>query len=393
MNRHRESLPESSLPLRRRLGSFLARSFVVLLISLVLLEIAGRVGLALWPLIHRAAVTDMVSGNPAYVSLPWAADCMKEQKLRERDTYFPFRLWGVTESHGNCINNDATDLGIVRRTINPPNPACTSNPRLRVWVFGGSAAYGTLIPDWATLPSQLSRILNTSSRCVEISNLGVEGYVTNQELLLLIEQLKAGRRPDVVILYDGFNDADAGTSLPGPVAHLRYTTMRHRMEGGLSTKVDILPHLAIWRFAQALSGPRGRKGLPRVPDTQLPDRGNQTLNNYLQNLKIIRMLGETYRFKVCAFWQPSLIYGHKPLVPYERQFLELSTTEAFPFAALAPVYREAAQRSQHEGQFVFLGDIFDDSSQPLYLDWVHLNPEGNQLVAQVMARQLDSCLQ
>jgi lysophospholipase L1-like esterase len=376
----------------RRFCRLLVRVLGVLLTSLVLLELGAHVGLALWPHFRKPTVIDIVPGNPAYVAFPWAAECMKDQRIRERDTYFPFRLWGVAESHGNCLNNDVTDLGIVRRTMNPPNPACTGRPPLRVWVFGGSAVYGTLLPDWATLPSQLSRILNTSSRCVEISNLGVEGYVTNQELLFLLEQLKAGRRPDVVILYDGFNDADEGTSPPGPDAHLRYMTMKRRMEGGLSGKSDILPHLAMWRFAQTLSGPKGRKGQPRVPDTQLPDRAQQTLDNYLHNLKIIRMLGETYGFKVCAFWQPSLIYGHKALVPYERQFLELSTAEAFPFAALAPVYREAAQRSQQDGQFVFLGDIFDGNSQPLYLDWVHLNPQGNQLVAQALARQLDSCL-
>ena len=364
----------------------------MLLLSLVLLEIAARIGLVLWPHFHKPTVMDVLPGNPAYAAFPWARECMKEHVAHEHDTYFPFRLWGVAESHGICLNNDLTDLGIVRRTINPSNPTCSDHAKLKVWMFGGSAVYGTLIPDGATLPSQLSQILNTSSRCVEISNLGVEGYVTNQELLLLIEKLKAGHVPDAAIFYDGFNDADEGTSPPGTAAHLRYMTIQRRLEGSLSSRLDILPHFAAWRFAQTLSGPKGRKGQPRVSDVQLPERAQQTLNNYLQNLEIIRALGELYRFKVCAFWQPTLTYGHKPLVPYERQFLEQSTTEVFPFAALEPVYRKAAQRSQQGRQFIFLGDIFNDQSQPLYLDWVHLNPEGNKLVAQAVARQLDSCL-
>src|SRR5262249_24957697 len=140
-------------------------------------------------------------------------------------------------------------------------------------------------------------------------------------------------------------------------------------------------------------GPQGRKGVPRVPDALLPERARQTLDNYLQNLKVFLTLGEVYGFKICAFWQPSLIYGRKRPVPYEHQFLELSTTEAYPFAALAPVYREAALRAQQGQQFAFLGDIFDGNTQPIYLDWVHLNPEGNRIVAQALARQLESCLQ
>jgi len=374
-----------------RISSFIGWALFSIVVSFVLLEIVGRIGLALWPHFHKPTVTDIVPQNPAYAKFSWADDCMKEQQARERDTYFPFRLWGIAESHGSCINNDATDLGIVRRTVNPDNPACRNHAALKVWVLGGSAVYGTLVPDWATLPSALSRLLNDSAHCVQVSNLGVEGYVTNQELLLLMEQLKAGRVPDVVIFYDGFNDADEGTSLAGTAAHLRYNTMKRRVEGGISSKFDILPHLAIWRFAQTVSGPRGRKGQPRVPDDQLPERARQTLSNYLENLRIARLLGEAYGFKVCAFWQPALIYGRKPRVPYEQQFLDLSTTEAFPFANLAPVYREAAQRAGQGGQFVFLGDIFDDDPQARYLDWVHLNPEGNEMAARAVTRSLTAC--
>jgi hypothetical protein len=103
-------------------------------------------------------------------------------------------------------------------------------------------------------------------------------------------------------------------------------------------------------------------------------------------------LGETYGFKVCAFWQPAIIYGSKPLVPYEREFLDLSFQPAFRFQPLAPVYQEAERRSQG-GQFHFLGHLLDTETQPLYLDWVHLNPAGNEIVAKTVASLLAGCLQ
>jgi hypothetical protein len=74
----------------------------------------------------------------------------------------------------------------------------------QVWVFGGSTVYGIGTPDWATIPSYLSREVNTDpTACIEVTNLGAEGYVTNQEEIFLIQQLKAGRKPDIAILYDG----------------------------------------------------------------------------------------------------------------------------------------------------------------------------------------------
>ncbi len=371
------------------LGYFVCTVILVI----VFLDIGARIVLAVRPHFKQPTVTDIVPQNPAYAAFPWAAECMKEQVARQKDTYFyfPFRLWGVAESHGNCINDDASDLGVVRRTINPPNPACADHPKIKVWVLGGSAVYGTLIPDWATLPSSLSRALNTSSRCVEVTNLGVEGYVSSQELLYLIEKLKAGHIPDVVIFYDGFNDADAGTSPAGPSAHLRYMTMKRRMESGLATRSDFLRHFAIARLVEDLSRPLGRT-LPRVSSDQLPERATATLDNYAENLKIARKLGEAYGFKVCAFWQPALIYGHKPPVAYEQQFLDLAAKPAYSFLPLAPVYREAEQRAQ-VGQFVFLGNIFDSLPQPIYLDWVHLNPNGNEIVASTVAVHLEECFQ
>jgi hypothetical protein len=163
------------------------------------------------------------------------------------------------------------------------------------------------------------------------------------------------------------------------------------MESGLATQSDFLQHFAIARLVEDLSRPLGRT-LPRVSRDQLPSRATATLDNYAENLKIARKLAEAYGFKVCAFWQPTLIYGHKPLVAYEQQFLDLAAKPAYSFLPLAPVYREAEQRAQ-VGQFVFLGNIFDSLPQPIYLDWVHLNPAGNEIVANAVANHLPECLQ
>src|SRR5262249_25642107 len=152
--------------------------------------------------------------SPAYQGATWTQDFWREETLRteSRRMYVPFRIWGAKEWHGKYVNTDQNEAGGWRRAINPASEEWPKQPAKKVWGFGGSAVYGTGDPDWATLPTYLSRDLNVGDReCVVVSNFGVEGYVTNQEVILLVQQLKEGRRPDVVIFYDGFNDATVGS--------------------------------------------------------------------------------------------------------------------------------------------------------------------------------------
>ena len=387
MSFHPGSIDSGRLPSRFLAGvGYLACIFVLVF---TFLTIVAHIGLALWPRFHKPTLTDASPANPVFAPYAWAADCLREQQAKQRNVYVPFLLWGNPEARGVCENNEVTEFGIVRRTVGPD---CRNRPSIRVWVLGGSAAYGTLIPDWATLPSSLSRLLNNGVVCVQVTNLAVEGYDSNQELLQLIEELKAGHTPDLVVLFDGFNDADVGTTPSGPATHLRYTSVQQRLQGKFSIYTDLVQHLAIWRLAVQMTPALDRKALPRVPQRQLAERASATLDNYTQNLEIAKELGKLYGFKVCAFWQPSLIYGHKPLARYEQDFLRLSREPTFFFQPLTSVYAEAERRARRDGQFAFLGDVLDGSSQPLYLDWVHLNPEGNGLVAQAIARQLSPCL-
>ena len=172
-------MADSANPNARRWSFFSWLGYLVFVsvVVCVLLDVGAHVVLAVRPRFRKPTVADTVPGSPAFAGFSWAADCIKDQRSRQKVPYVSFRLWGIAETHGNCINNDSTELGVVRRTVNPPNPACANHPKIKIWIFGGSAAYGTLIPDADTLSSSLSRTLNTSSRCVEVTNLGVEGYV------------------------------------------------------------------------------------------------------------------------------------------------------------------------------------------------------------------------
>ena len=362
-----------------------------LLLGAVLLELGAFVG---WSAYHwfRPGPWDLVGRSPAYDGYEWAPEFWKEEKLRQKSRhakYVPFRIWGMESWHSKYVNTDDTEMGTWRRTLNPRSERCEKQATTKVWVLGGSTVYGAGVPDWATLPSYLSQELNRGKTgCVVVANLGVEAYVTSQEVILLIEQLKRGWQPDIVIFYDGINDTLSGTVSPGfPGAPLTFDSIKARVEGSVKGRLDFLRSSYSLRLARTVIGSLRATGSakPFNPITSL--KAGATLDNYEANLRIVRALGEAYGFRVYCFWQPVVLYGHKALVPFEQELKELAGRDAGGRAspAFASVYDEAQRRAATSGSFVFLGGIFDSVKDPLYSDWMHLGPRGNELAAKAIA--------
>jgi lysophospholipase L1-like esterase len=327
--------------------------------------------------------------SPAYAGTEWAQEFWQEEHLRQksRHEYFPFLLWGVSNWHGKYVNNDAGKTGFWRRTVNPARDECKAH-QVTVWTFGGSTVYGLGVPDWATLPSFLSRDLNaTGSDCAVVSNFGVEGYVSNQELILLMEQLKAGGHPDIVIFYDGLNDAcAAGPSSGPPNPHFYFDVIKHRIEGSIKGRFDFVHNSYTLRLAGRIRGGIFPQHSSPSVLAESHTKSVAALDNYESNLSVARALAKAYNFRLYCFWQPSLFYGQKPLVPFEKQLSALKESWSLIITA---VYEEANTRAASMGSYVFLGNMFDSVPEPIYIDEGHLGPRGNELVAQAVTRYIE----
>jgi lysophospholipase L1-like esterase len=297
--------------------------------------------------------------------------------------------WGVRKWHGKFINTDDTEMGSWRRTVPATSDVCKNKPVRKIWVFGGSTVYGIGTPDWATIPSYLARELNTDpTACVEVMNLGAEGYVTNQELILLSQQLKAGRKPDIAIFYDGVNESLVGGYSPGiPTAHWNFDMIRTRVESGKGID-SVLNKSHFFQLVRLILENNRSQAFEKIPPSELAARARATLNNYEANLKLVQILAKAYRIKTLFFWQPVLAWGNKPLVPFEKQLQGARAQElgGQVNAGLRAVYQEAEARSATSQDFVFLGHAFDNVPDMLYVDEFHLDPRGNQIMAHVMAQ-------
>ncbi len=377
-----------------RVFAFIGYTIVSVILAALVIELGAH---GIWALQHGARPSSqekLGSTSPAYASYPWAAKFWKEEQARRkpgRGGYVPFLVWGVSPWKGEFVNNDLTDLGTVRRTVQPARSDCVQQSTKTVWMFGGSTLYGSGVPDWATLPSYLATALNSGGPCFTIVNFGVEGYNTNQEVILLSELLKRGHHPDIAIFYDGFNDSYVGAFAPGnPDDHWEFTAIESRVDGKLTGKLDFLRNSYALRLAREMVKGRAPSGDALAKSGVLDSRAVATVNTYQQNIEFARKLAATYGFSLYAFWQPALATQH-PTVPYEQELVNLdaNSPEGSAFPAIATVYGVARDRAARDGDFIYLGDIFDQVTEPLYLDrWNHLGPRGNELAAAAVAEHI-----
>ncbi len=105
---------------------------------------------------------------------------------------------------GEFINVDKKGLRKTWNSFVDPGAKNT----LKIFFFGGSTGWGMGARDDHTVPSELSRMLSEKLSCsVEVTNFSENGYVATQSLLMLMLELRQGNIPDVVLFYDGINDA------------------------------------------------------------------------------------------------------------------------------------------------------------------------------------------
>jgi lysophospholipase L1-like esterase len=118
-------------------------------------------------------------------------------------------------------------LGLRGRETALPKPA----GRFRIVVLGGSAAWGLgSTSDERTLPGQLEAELHRLHPATEMDllNAAQAGFVSGQELIHYHQEIEP-LAPDIVLLFDGYNDivADLGNPVAGWPQGAEHLKMRY----------------------------------------------------------------------------------------------------------------------------------------------------------------------
>lgn len=340
---------------------------------LVYVEIASFVRLRL------ASETDMISRSrlqTAYKNQEWVNKLADEWRRSNQLEYQAYVGWERKPFEGQTIQVDRDGL---RRSF---YSQCNSDA-YTIWMFGGSAVWGTGVPDWLTIPSLLGQQYEQSGRSVCIRNYGEKAWVNTQELIKLILELKAGKQhPDLVIFYDGPADVFETYQSGVPGLHQNFDEMKQLYEGHAAEGRGNFQYLLKTNAARLFFERRLRREIEMRAFAKDRDTlADQTVRCYLENLRVVDLLARAYGFKYAAFWEPTIYGGHKRLAPDEQNARQ-ETNLHFPGLEEADQAARVLVTNMSPAHLFDIGDVFDKVEETIYFDHAHVSAKGNRLVSE-----------
>ena len=333
------------------------------------------------------------------------ATLFREFHATERIVYEPYTIWDRRYHPGDLIN---IDFGGFRRTTDNSE----AEDALRVWVFGGSTAWGEGAPDEETIPSHLARLMNAWGVDTTVKNLGERGYVSTQEVVFLYRELQAGRRPDVVVFYDGINDSAAASNWPEvPGSHVSLHRIRDRFQFGevpSERRREFVRSLGIYKGSRIVldrlearrQTARARMDdsdidiTPRFLDANFRFLGGQAVDVWLANHALVTALGDEFGFTAMFVLQPSLWTDGKPLHVSERGILaehldiRAMTHIMATRAEMSAIVEERKRSGTLPSNVHNLAEVFSTVEEPVYIDYVHTAGPGYRIVAEALFERL-----
>lgn len=366
-----------------KLGSGYQIVAILLLNTIILLlcfEVAASFILRMLDSQNEAELLRRRTSLSYYADQPWAESYWREHAQLQVN-YAPYVIWRERPFTGQTINIDEQGH---RQT---PGVVCTPDA-YRVFVFGGSTVWGHGVPDWGTIPAYLqTELAKQREGTVCVQNFGELGFVSTQGVIELLQQLQQGNVPHLVLFYDGFNDIAATYQNGRAGAHLNES----RTGALLTQKQTLTGWLKTTHTYQLLTRLAARVGLlpTASPEDQVLDAENsaklseQVFQGYIMNYQVVAALAAEYGFAYHFFWQPLLATGNKPLTVEEQQMKPAaSPLNTFYLQVYADMERQIADHPCLHN----LGPVFDEQRELVWVDEIHLNSIGNEIVAEEMAQ-------
>jgi hypothetical protein len=385
----------------RSRGSRLRAALGVVLLVLIVDLLAGAA-------IHRWDRPDeapRVTGrdiktSPAARGEPWIGELADEigNGLRVSLRHDPYLGWRMPDFEGQYVHVE----GGVRRSYEPASAARAD--AVDIMFVGGSTTFGTYQRDEHTIPSEVARLAESAGIPVRMTNSGTIAYVNWQEALHMQQLASGGRRPDIVVFYDGANEIlsqfyeglhteptylheeeaskvlgvggapPAATAAGSPLSRLYQSWKDVSAVAWLSRRIRGLPTDPA-EPASTVEWPR-----PASVQRQMADAaGRNAAALYERGVAMARRVGRSYGIRTAFFWQP---FGYsKPLVGDEGDPLGTDP------AAFRRAY--AVARTRLQAPVTDVSDALDAVREPIMYDWVHTNELGAKVVAGALFKRLE----
>ncbi len=318
----------------------------------------------------RSADRDERADLAVYHDVAWAKTHFREFSGLS-SIYQDFIGWRRAPFAGETITIDAEGYRL--------HPQAPAREAAAIWVFGGSTIWGPGSDDASTIPA---RIQAHTAR--PTFNFGESAYTAHQSYNLLVKSYLQGGKPQQVVFYDGANEVviKCRTEL-NFYSTLQEATLRERTRSTQLSAQMFAPTLELLsRVSRSMGG------------ASKQDMGFDCHNNeakrrliaagLVMDWTMARDLVEKQGGRFIAVLQPVSFTG-APRLDQLPADLAVASLRAEYDAVYPEIRRQLAAAGI---AYVDLTQVFDGKEQ-IYIDFAHVSPHGNDIVAQRIAKLLN----
>ncbi len=292
--------------------------------------------------------------------------------------YEPFTAWKTRPYTGTTTNISSDGLRVV-----PRDPSDSPDKKV-VRFFGGSTMWGEGSDDQHTIPA-LFKKLNPQ---YEVYNHGQLAYNSRQELDELISVYAKNEKTDIVIFYDGVNDAAflcprEITDLP---AHRLVPMYREKLYTG---KFSLVSELALKLFADDILNLIHKVTYRPTPQnspydcTQNPAKAEAIADMMIKNWEMAQQIVTARGGEFYAVLQPAAFISHP-----RTDHLELDEELGRNFEEIYKRLKEKIDARKHPW-ILDLSSAFD-GDEYIFIDFCHVSPNGNEIIAREVSEIVDN---
>ncbi|HYF66818.1 MAG TPA: SGNH/GDSL hydrolase family protein [Ohtaekwangia sp.] len=282
--------------------------------------------------------------------------------------YEPFVGWKTVPYNGKTTQINADGM----RVHTPPIKVNAGQKSIHF--FGGSTMWGEGSDDQHTIPA----LVNAALPQYNVYNHGQLAYNTRQELDALISTYSKNINPDIVIFYDGVNDAAflCPKEIDDLPAHRLVPMFRDKIYVKRSAMVkEALYKLFLENIMRVLNQ-YSNKEREESPYNCIGDehKAEEIAEIFMRNWEMAHEIVTNRGGEFIAILQPAAFIGNP-----KTDHLKLDEDLGKNFKE---VYRRIkAKIAERNHPWVYdLSDRFD-GDQLIYIDFCHVSPNGNQIMA------------
>lgn len=273
-------------------------------------------------------------------------------------------------------------VSIGRDGVRDPEPAGAG---ARVFVFGGSTAFGIGVPAAETLPAQMEDALRAAGKEVQVVNYGTLGHFSTPERVLLERLLAEGNRPDVAVFVDGLGDFEQ-CAWPERGAWSERLAVGVALPASAPFGEELAARSSVVRLVRTLlgRGPEVARSAAPCADEAAIERAARRLD---ANRRMIAGLAQTMGFKAVFVQQPVPTWHYdnakRPVAPKPQALA--AAQPAGKGAGLMAEWRAAGTLFGQD--LLWLAEL-EPAEGNAYIDAVHYSPRFNKILADSIAKHV-----